>query len=519
MANKNDKDIAQSIGLYQVSTQEAIDELAFDMLYTLYRANPQPHAKQLAKFKEQYGEESVAKFKLEEFTDEALNKRVEQVFQKWTGGEWYDDNDKVNAMLLLGPPGQGKTTSFKEAAKKIAKEMGLQFKLNPSDDQAILPSDFLFISMEFSGENQTTTMGGIPAKTVDEATGVEYMTKLVNKRLALARRAGAALLLLDDFPNAAPSVQNVGLSITDEKRFQGLNLDNVYVGLTGNLGAVDGTHTTRLSTALRGRCKVYYTEDMYENWVNRAQQKYKDDIGDVGMSGFMKTYSDHFAEMPNTRQSGGFPSPRTWDHFLQDLRRVVARFNGRSEAVEHIHGIAISYLGPEVGGKVHSYIADMLSGPYPMARQIIVDGNINNKDLARLKDGASQKGSLMLTQFGFSIADMAVQQIVGSKNTDFNPAKNAKFKETVERFAQGVGALSDEPLVIAITHFKQKLANSMGEPWSKETISGRVLTGEVEKAMEKVIGEIKDIEAEKRSTIIDVLKNGVDNTSRYRRRA
>lgn len=518
MANKEDKNIAQSIGLYQVSTQEAIDELAFDMLYTLYRANPQPHAKQLAQFNEKYKPETVKKLNLEAFTDEALNNKVKEVFQQWTGSEWYDDNDKVNAMLLLGPPGQGKTTSFKEAAKKISKAMGLQFKLNPSDDQEILPSDFLFISMEFSGENQTTTMGGIPAKTVDEATGVEYMTKLVNKRLALARRAGAALLLLDDFPNAAPSVQNVGLSITDEKRFQGLNLDNVYVGLTGNLGAVDGTHTTRLSTALRGRCKVYYTEDMFENWINRAQQKYKDEVGDVGLSGFMKTYSDHFAEMPNTRQSGGFPSPRTWDHFLQDLRRVVARYNGRSEAVEKINGIAVSYLGPEVGGKVQSYLSDWLSGPAPMARQIIIDGNINTKELAKMKDSSTQKGSLTLTQFGYALGDTAAQAIYASKNTDPNPAKNPKFKEVIERFAQGVAAMSDEPLVSGITHFKQKLANSMGEGWVKETFSGKTLSNDVEKAIEKIIGDIKDIEAEKRNTIIDVFKNGIDNTSRHRRR-
>lgn len=60
---------------------------------------------------------------------------------------------KVKSVLLLGPPGQGKTTSFKAAAEKVAAGLGLEFVLNPDDDFVATKDHFMFVSHECSGEN------------------------------------------------------------------------------------------------------------------------------------------------------------------------------------------------------------------------------------------------------------------------------------------------------------------------------------------------------------------------------
>lgn len=531
--DQNDKNLAHSIGLHQVDTETAIDEVAFDILYTMYKEKPKNEARELAamtkevksraaanKITPEEAEDEIASLK--DFTEVAMNKKIENVFFEWTkGSKWQDTGDKVKSMLLLGPPGQGKTTTFKEASKKVSKALGLNFMVNPGDGEAITARDFMFVTMEFSGENQITTIGGIPAKTVDADTGLEYMTKLANKRLAMARVAGGALVLLDDFPNAAPSVQNVGLSLTDEKRFQGLNLDNVYIGLTGNLGALDGTHTTRLSTALRGRCKIYYTEDTLPNWINRIQQKYRDNIGDASIVGFLQREPQYFFEMPNTRQQGGFASPRTWNNFVEEARRTVMKHGGRagsSQAIQEIQRHASSILGLEVGLKVHAYYNSLMLGADPIARKTIIDGNFDEQTFKeKFKDGFSAESQFFAYQFAVALSDYAVQELVGKKNYSLDLVKNPHLKNVVERFAKGALAVNDDTFAFAIDHFKAKLANQVDE-WSHKVETRRTLTTEVKKLFASVISQAKDFSAEKRQVMIDALSDADKFSTQSKRR-
>jgi hypothetical protein len=509
MAAKDEKNLAASIGLKEIDTDSAIAKIARDVLITTYRYPKD--GKPLSD------------------DDQKRNAKIQKVWEQWYETKWEDDEEKVLSALLLGPPGQGKTTSFKQAAMRVAAALEMNFKLNPDDEVSVGPNDFMFVSQEFSGENTITTIGGIPAKTVDKTDGTEYMTKLVNKRLAMARKAGGSLLLLDDFPNAAPNVQNVGLALTDEKRFQGLNLDHVYVGLTGNLGALDGTHTTRLSTALRGRCNIFYTEDKVLNWVTRGQQnrRWRDSIGMVGVDGYLLRETQDFAQMPNTKQSGGFPSPRTWDHLVIELRRTI-RANGGSgkghmKAMAAVEELASSILGLDVGLKFYSYYNSMMLGADPIARKMIMDGEFDEKAFkSKFGDGYSAEAQHFAYQYATALADYAITAIVQNGEKDgfsYDLDKNPKLRTIIQRFAQGVIPVNSDTFSFTLDHFKAKLANQV-EEWSSQFESRRVLSTEVKKVFARIIAEDRNFTEEHKQIMVDTLSdiNKFDTNNQRRRR-
>lgn len=471
---KSATQIAQSIGLVDADTTEAINIIANDILLTMYGNRKKSNPDQDVKIRAMY---------------EEMN----------PGATWMDDNDKVLSVLLLGPPGQGKTMAFKQAAKKVAAGLGLTYVENPSDKFKVDSTHFVFISQEFSAENSKVSLGGIPSKVVED--DVEYMSMLVNKRLAMMHKSGGGLLLLDDFPNASPNIQNVGLALTDEKRFQGLDLNGNYVGLTGNLGALDGTHTARLSTALRGRCRIMFTEDKLENFINRCQKHYRDDLGDVGMLGFLARFPQHFSVLPSVKESGGFPSPRTWDHFITEARRELNRAGGRGrgelKCLPKLQKLASSLLGLEVGQEVYAYMYSLMRSADPLARQMIMEGKNNTAELEkRFKDGFSADEQHFAYQYATALSDYAVLKIVKD---------GGKMDEAVTRFAQGMVALPLDSFAYAVNNFKGKLANQVASLSTVLSDGRNSLTTDSKKKIVDIVVEVKGLTQEHVTNLVDVL--------------
>lgn len=518
------KQLAQSIGLEDVDTEQAIDEIFHDILLSVHRANPRAQ------------------------WEKELNSKIEKVYKEKYGVEWSNDTDKILSTLLLGSPGQGKTTAFKEASKAVASALELKFALNPPETmfskrallkeslQKVLgldvlgeddhvkfapvinkdlgeltaalkelsnhkdiPADlkkeikdnlkvdmikklretFVFVSQECSGENSKTEFGGLPAKVTED--GVEYMTKVVNDRLARCSQAGAACLLLDDFPNASPNIQNIGLSLTDEKRFQQLVFTNTYIGLTGNLGSLDGTHTTRLSTALRGRCKIYFTQDKLPKFINRSQQRFRDELGDCGVTGFLNRLPQYFTDMPNTKMSGGFASPRTWDHVTLEVRRAVRRSGSGAAAMKDVKRITNALVGLEAGQAFYGYYFSLMQNADPLARECIQVGKLNETELKkRFADGFSSNEQHFAYQFAIALSDYAVRRIANDKT---------KLEETVNRLATGTLALDQSVIPFAIDNFKMQLANQVDEFSTKGVGNDRKLVLDVKKKIVEIFNK------------------------------
>lgn len=486
---KNAQDVAKGYGLEEIDTEIAVQHIAHDILITLHRT-----------------------------ADAGRKAKIEALYKEWyPNGKFHDDGSPINSVLLLGPPGQGKTTAFKVAAKQVAKGLGMRYLENGDIDAAIeagkvTDNDFVFVSQETAGVVSSLEWAGLPTAKVTKAPNGEdrkVMGRLYSQRLQAIADAGGGLLLLDDFMNASPSIQNVGLSLTEEKRYGDLSLGKAYVGLTGNMGSVDGTHTTKTSAALRNRCQIYFTQDKLQNFVKRVQSdpRYRDEVGDVGVCGFLERYNQYFASMPDAKQMGGYNTPRSWDKFIAEARRAVYAQGGRQGALRALRVIqskAASLLGHEVAHQYTTYLRSMMDLADPLARQVIMEGKVDKEQMAKkFKEGYSANEQHFAYQYALALSEYAAIKIVQD---------DGKLDETVSRFASGLTVLEGSSFTFGINAFKSKLANQIENLSDKRPDGTRELNEKSKIAIAKIIASHPQCTKDQIKDMVDALSN-TDKTS------
>lgn len=494
--------LAQSLGLRESETSVIIDRIAFDILTSMYGKS------------------------------EKLDKKIRDVYKEWTNGaDWFEDKDGLTALLLVGPPGHGKTTSFKEASKKVAKALGMRYLENagldvvPLHDRPVLDddgepvmnddgtpkvirgidpeNDFVLVTQEAAGVVSALEWLGLPraiklGKVPGEKNEQEAMGRLYSERLLKAQKAGGSTILLDDFLNASPSIQNVGLALSEERRFNDLNLQNSLVGLTGNLGSHDGTNTSPLSTALRNRCRIYFIQDKLEEFVMRAQSRWTDTIGDAATLGFLRRAPEWFAKMPDVKQRGGFPTPRSWDKFIVSARRAVARAGGSlAHASRDLNDESSALLGLDVGQAYTAYMNAYIKSADPLARAAIIDGKFDrNAFKKQMESNMSGDNQYFAYQFAMAASDYAANKI----------ASDGKLDQGLARFVDAVLPLDGPNLNLAIDNFKRNLANKV-ESMSSKLKNGREISMEIKHQISNAFATHPECTKENRENVIDVLSD------------
>lgn len=482
---KNAQDIAKGYGLEELDTEDAVKVISHDILITLHRsANKKRQA------------------------------QIESLYKEWyPQGLFHDDGSPINSVLLLGPPGQGKTTAFKVAAKQVAKGLGMNYLENGAIDAQmeekgeITENDFVFVSQETAGVVSSLEWAGLPTSKIQkDPNGNErkVMGRLYSVRLQAIADAGGGLLLLDDFMNASPSIQNVGLSLTEEKRYGDLSLSKAYVGLTGNMGSVDGTHTSKTSAALRNRCQIYFTQDKFTNFTKRvaADPRYRDEVGDVGVCGFLERFQQYFASMPDPKQMGGYNTPRSWDKFIAEARRAVYAHGGRQgalRALKTIQSKAASLLGHEVAHHYTTYLRSMMDLADPLARSVVIDGKLDMDTMnKKFKEGYSADQQHFAYQYALALADYAAIKIVKDKGD---------LKETVQRLALGLTVLEGSSFTFGVNAFKTKLANQIESLSDKRPDGTRELNEKTKTEICKIIASHPDCSKEQMRDLVDAMSN------------
>ncbi|MFL9611072.1 AAA family ATPase [Methylobacillus sp. Pita2] len=436
------------------------------------------------------------------FRDSAKNpemaKRFELAYkQRFKANMMPEGSVYVENVCLHGTPGVGKTSVVRAAAKEIAKMTGMKFVLDPVPPYRPDPNDLLVTTLEMSGEISNIIIGGIPiADQLGTNSPVKYMNKLPLYQLAIIPEATASVLLLDDFANAAPMVQNSALSIALEGRFQMMSLGNAYVALTANLGALDNSDVSPLSDPMTARIGHFYVEDTVPDFVDRINAKHTDSIGDAGICSFLMqdrslfllpTDSEHRSSVNGLRTP--FPCPRTWEKLINELRVYRNRINGSglvtaalqaagsTDALEevaksgfslgHIIKLSEAYVGKHAATKVANYVYAMMTGAEPIVKEAIRDGKFN-EDLFknRYNDGIDSASQ----DFGYQVAFC----LSAHASSFISEEKGNNLDEVIGRFGKVLANLDAPTRCLAMSDFGSRLKLAMPE-WAVKDSTGKPL--------------------------------------------
>ena len=369
------------IALREATTDQIIDRLVLDMLQRFHGGSQ----------------------------TKAMQTRIESAWAKVRGSSFLAR--AVTPTYLRGFPGQGKTTCYRVAAMRVADLLDLAFVMNPSDAFEPTGRELLFVVQELSGQVSAVDFGGIPnAREFATPDGGQapFMTKLPNKRLAALRHAGASVLLLDDFSNASPNIQNVALSILTENRFQGLDLGNTLVGATGNLGTGDGTNVSTTSNAIVTRVANFLVVDTLEHWIKRTHLEYPDATGDAGIAGFLRRNPDFFHMPKRTRDGIPYPCPRAWSLFLPKLREILHTYREARTAnpatpmpFEELEFEAAGFLGLETANRLASYYLAFMQSSDPLAEALVREGEWSEAGREAFRKEYARGYAATAQQFGY----------------------------------------------------------------------------------------------------------------------
>ncbi|MFV8386283.1 hypothetical protein ACNO5E_19485 [Vibrio parahaemolyticus] len=346
--------------------------------------------------------DTVAKNMLVSWHTDGVNNEVDTLVETaWTklfGYEFINANPESSAtpMGLMGPPGQGKTTAYIVAMKRIADAMNVALHVNPPIQKDIGVNDLLLRTMVLAGEVTPTPLSGVPYSEGNETRFNPPAT------LTQLQKTNFATFIGDDALNAHQPVQNALMDIVHTKIWRDTYIgENTYVGITGNLGAADGTNTMKQSSAFINRMAVALAHDTPGAWLQRAHDTYVvDDPFNVGTCFVSDYIAENVTENPNVfykgpdkQTRGPHASSRSLDALVRDLRTAFvnhdrAKANGIATRplVSVAEEICSQHVDQEWTKGYVAYVQDLLTLARPAAVELIENNTLSSDMRKKLHD-------------------------------------------------------------------------------------------------------------------------------------
>jgi len=262
-------------------------------------------------------------------------------------------------LFLWGPPGIAKSSIIRQICK------AMNYKLIDVRLTQMEPTDLRGIPVPVKQESGDVVVNwAIPAMLPRRDPGVKTGTILkdeVDRRTPDDLTYDGAVILLDELPNAAPSVQAGSYQLVlDGALGEYLAPSNVVIMAAGNRETDKGS-TFKMPTPLMNRFTHIEVEPNFDDWQTYAlTANFNKDV-----IGYLTAFKHELFQFDPASASRGFPTPRSWEA----VSDIVRDGNALPELVKSAliggaigDGIAVKFLAYQKQASQLPNPSDVLDG-------------------------------------------------------------------------------------------------------------------------------------------------------------
>ena len=353
-------------------------------------------------------------------------------------------------LFLWGPPGIAKSSIIRQICK------ALNYKLIDVRLTQMEPTDLRGIPVPVKQADGSVLVNwAIPAMLPRRDEGKKTGTiekPLVERRDENDTHYDGAVILLDELPNAAPSVQAGSYQLVlDGALGEYIAPSNVVIMAAGNRDTDKGS-TFKMPTPLMNRFVHVEVESNFEDWQNYAlTANFNKDV-----IGYLTAFKHELFQFDPASASRGFPTPRSWEA----VSDVVRDGNALPEIVKTAliggaigDGIAVKFLA-------YQKLASQLPNPSDILDGKVTD--LKSKDISlmyalttamcyELRDRAQEATTdkskkknfdnsfdnflgFMMTQFQPEIVIMGARTALSVFRLKLDPTNMKNFEEFADQY-------------------------------------------------------------------------------------